>query len=218
MSGTCHAAEGLCLEELGLDPVSSEVQTALSYLEAEGLVVRRGSSVFLAEKPARSKRSTGFIDDYAKSGRKPLIRSLELDIIPRAKVPEAFSEHLEAIESDLFIRHHNVQIVDATPHAICTSFIPYEFFGCIYPNLENSEQDLFSLMRECGYAPDRKREALRFDFPTQPERDLLEIGHLNRVMIVRLDCVVWSGDRIVELCELVDRADLYEFVYEVPVS
>lgn len=118
----------------------------------------------------------------------------------------------------MVIHHHHVQSVDGIPHAICDSFIPYDCFASVYDRIEDPELDLFDLMAECSLRPDRKREALRVDVPSQAEREFLGIERLSRVMVVRLDCIVWSGDRVVEVCELVDRADLYEFTYEVAVG
>src|SRR5262249_28125359 len=115
----------------------------------------------------------------------------------------------------LVIRHHHVQKIDGIPYAVALSYLPYDILGSLYSQMRDACTDLYLMMTEAGYEPTRKRETLRVDVPTREERKLLSLEGLDRVMVVRLDGVVWSGDRIVEVCKLCDRADLYEFTYEV---
>lgn len=218
LSGNCHAAAPIDLAALQLDSASQEVRSALAYLSAEGLLEVRDGGVFIMDKPARSIRSTGFVGDYSRVGRKPTKRTLSVNLLPVRRVEERFRSPFEEAGVKMVARHLHVQTVDDVPHAICDSYIPFEPFEAIYDRLGESQHDLFDLMAECSLRPDRKREVLRVDVPTQRERELLSIEDLSRVMVVRLDCVVWSQGRVVEVCELVDRADLYEFTYEVAID
>jgi DNA-binding GntR family transcriptional regulator len=166
----------------------------------------------------RSKRDVGFITDYTAAGRSPSIHTLTLEVIPVAQVRPEAQKYLPYGDQELMIRHLNVQSVDGIPHAISDSYIPHHYFSSLLPHLRDTSIDLYKHMKELGYPVTHKKECLHVDMPTLYERRLLQLIDLLRVQIVRLDCRVWSGDKLVEVCLLCDRADLYEFHYDIPMT
>jgi DNA-binding GntR family transcriptional regulator len=216
-NGESHASRAIDLVALGLDEKSPEVAKALAFLGSEGVIVARRGKFYTASKPARSSRRTSFFSDYQRARRIPSVKTLSLDIVPVDDLEEELIGLFRLSNTELVIRHYHIQQIDAVPYALALSYLPHDIFGSLYSRLENSGTDLYHMMAEVGYRPTKKRETLYVDAPTQDERKLLALDGLDRVMIMRIDGVVSAGDRIVEVCKLCDRADLYEFTYEVPL-
>ena len=216
--GECHASRPIDLIELGLDGASPDVTKALGFLVTEGvLCVRRGRYHVLG-KPARSSRRTSFFSDYKRARRIPSVRTLSLDIVPVDEIEEDIAPLFRLSSTPLVIRHYHIQEIDDVPYALALSYLPHDILEGVYSRLKDSGIDLYAMMADVGYKPTRKRETLCVDVPTHHERNLLKLDGLDRVMVVRIDGVVSSKDRIVEVCKLCDRADLYEFTYDVELA
>ena len=204
------------LEQDSVAPQASEADylRATEHLALEGLLHRTSDGRFtVAETRARSQRSASFHSDYSNQNREPTREKLDLRILPSAEAPEFVRTHLS--QSLMLVRHHHVQIVDGTPHAIADSYVPYELIGQRYQDLEKA--DIFDLLRESGYPVTRKQETIRVRAAKPFERKCLDIEDKPSVRIIRLDCIVWSKETVVEVCLLYDRADLYQLQYTYDV-
>ena len=214
-------------KEISIETIKSEIDINISrknflqvvdFLIAEGLLKLKNDKITTTLVPARSKRNVGFINDYLSVGRKPRIETHCLEVIPVFQVNSKAKKLIPLDENELLIRHYHVQFIDDIPCAIADSYIPHKYFVELLPKLKNTSVDLFTLMGSLGYAPTRKEESLHVDMPTLLERKLLRIIELMRVQVVRLNCQVWSNSTLVEVCLLCDRADLYEFHYNVDIN
>lgn len=191
---------------------------ALAQLRDEGLIRATPDGGLTVARPrARSKRGTSFQQDYASQGRAPAVRTVSLHIVPlQHQVPEVVREAYGNAE-DLVVEHYHVQSVDDVPHAIARSYVPYTILQREWSALQHGGRDLCALLADRGHPVTEKQETLYVDVPTAEERRLLEITDMPAVGVVRLDCIQWSGGRVVEVCLLCDRADLYEFTYRIPL-
>jgi DNA-binding GntR family transcriptional regulator len=217
-NGESHASRPIDLMALGLNATSPGVVKALGFHSAEGVIVARRGRFYTTSKPARSSRRTSFFSDYRRARRVPSVQTLGLDIVPVDELADDLIPLFRLTNTQLVICHYHIQKIDDIPYALALSYLPHDILGGLYSRLKDSNTDLYSMMAEFGYAPAKKRETLYVDVPTQDERSLLALDGLDRVMVLRIDGVVSSNDRIVEVCKLGDRADLYEITYEVELS
>ena len=215
-SGSLRAESEIHRSQVCPNASDVDFQRALDRLKDEGLLkVSDGEEVLIAKPRARSRRTTSFIVDYAKQGRIPSISTILFEIIPLRKAPEFVVGHLEGAGVDMLVRHLHVQSVDGEPHAISDSFVPYDIVKDKYEDIARENGDLYRILEELGYGVTEKEECLYVDRPTMEERKMLSIDEMPALPIVRLDCVVRSESKIVELCMLCDRSDLYEFHYKI---
>jgi DNA-binding GntR family transcriptional regulator len=192
-------------------------EQALRLLRQEGLV--QADQMTVAKPRARSVRSTSFLADYSTQGRMPTIRTYDLDLADWAGIPSTLQEMAPASAAvPAFVRHFHLQAVDDIPHAICESFIPMANLGPAWSSIRDGQRDLSQLFRDAGLSETTKEERLVVDWATKDEAEKLELPAMAQVPVVRLWCAVWSGEALLELCTLVDRADLYEFRYRITVA
>jgi DNA-binding GntR family transcriptional regulator len=222
VSGIIKSDQEISIEaitkEMGIKISSESLMQAIDFLIAEGLVKQKNNQITTIPIPVRSERDVGFIEDYSIEGRHPRIETQRLEVIPVSQVKKEARKYIPLEENDLLIHHYHVQIIDDIPYAIADSYIPHKYFESLLPKLRNSSIDLFYSMKSLGYPPTHKQESLYVDMPTLLERELLKIIELMRVQVVRLDCQVWSNSTLVEVCLLCDRADLYEFKYNINIK
>jgi len=214
-----HLAAESDLSQHKLRPQCSDDDWAevLRLLRQEGLIESGASRVAVAR--ARSIRTSSFLSDYKNQGRRPTIETLELGLANWESVPTELQNIDESgAEREPFVRHHHVQLVDGVPHAICESFVPIRCLGAEWAELRHGQRDLFELWREAGQAPLKKEERLWFDWASPAEGSWLALEDSRANPVIRLACAVWSTDSVLEYCLLTDRADLYEFRYEVRID
>lgn len=212
-SGDLLAETSLEQDSIALQTNEADFFRAAEHLALEGLLHRTSDGRFIvAERRAKSQRSASFENDYSSQNRRPRRDTLDLRILPSSEAPEFVQTHLK---SPILVRHHHVQIVDGTPHAIADSYVPYDLIGQRYQELE--KDDVFDLLSDAGYRVTRKREIIRVRAAKPFERKHLDIEDKPSVRIIRLDCIVWSDEKVVEVCLLYDRADLYELQYTYDV-
>lgn len=219
ISGRINSSHQLALlelkQQLNLELTPAQEQEVINFLIAEGLIKRHQNQIMVTPLPARSRRDTGFIEDYRRANRQPTIQTLRLEVLPIQQIPEAAQHYIVNGTDELWIRHYHVQLIDGLPYALADSYIPHRLFNSLVPVLRHSSTDLFRLMGDVGYPPTIKEERLYIDMPTLAEREALQMLDLMRVQVMRLECQVWSDATLVEVCLLCDRADLYEFNYRV---
>lgn len=197
----------------------SDYQRAVDRLVDEGVLQRSPSdAVTVSRVRARSRRSASFQADYAAQGRYPTTRTIDLKLIPLDEAPTFVQETLSNSGCSMLMRHYHLQSVDEVPHALADSYVPYEIVGKKWKDIKAGNHDIFAVLSDLGVVVVEKQETLYVDAPTLSERGQLGMLSMPALQVVRLDCVVWSGSEIVEVCLLCDRADLYEFTYRVKTS
>jgi DNA-binding GntR family transcriptional regulator len=196
----------------------SDFKRAVERLVEEGVLNKDAyNGLIVAARRARSRRSASFQNDYEAQGRSPSTRTITLDLMPIEEAPDFVQESLKDSECSILVRHYHLQSVDGIPHAIADSYIPYELIGKRWKEIKSGNHDVFKVLSDLGYSVTEKQETLYVDAPTLSEREQLGILAMPGLQIVRLDCILWSGAEIVEVCLLCDRADLYEFTYRIKV-
>ncbi|MCX7176059.1 MAG: UTRA domain-containing protein [Proteobacteria bacterium] len=194
----------------------SDFSRAIERLLGEGLLRPDVTGdITIARTRARSRRSSSFHDDYTAQGRLPSTKTIDLSLMPIEEAPSSVQEALDNTSCSMLVRHYHVQSVDGVPHAIADSFVPYELVGKRWKDIKAGNHNISAVLSELGYQVTEKQETLFVDSPTLPEREHLAIVSMPGVAVVRLNCIVWALDQIVEICLLCDRADLYEFTYRV---
>lgn len=219
------ASKYICLEsvddfesiakEFNLNYSIDAIKIAIRFLISEGIIDTKYNAEEKIKTLTRSNRDVGFISDYSNESRSPIIKTIVLELISADKIQKNVQQYINIQHSPLFIHHYHLQLVDNIPHALADSYIPYNLFKDIFSILRDSSVDLFILMKELGYPVTHKAERVYVDMPTPQEQKYLDLLHNKHQQVVRLDCRVWSKSSLVEVCLLCDRADLYEFNYEI---
>lgn len=197
----------------------TDYRRVIDRLVDEGLIQRNASGALTVSRVrARSRRSVSFQEDYAAQGRSPTTYTIDLTLIPLEEAPSFVQEALRYSGCSMLVRHYHLQSVDGVPHALADSFVPYELVGKRWNDIKAGNHDIFALLSDLGIVVTEKQETLYVDAPTLSERELLGMTSMPGLQVVRLDCIVWSGSKIVEVCLLCDRADLYEFTYRIKIG
>lgn len=193
-----------------------DYRRAIDRLVDEGLLHRNSSDALTVSRVrARSRRSASFQEDYAAQGRTPTTHTISLNLVTLEETPPFVQEALKDSGCPMLVRHYHLQSVDGAPHALADSFVPYRLVDKKWKDIKAGNHDIFAVLSDLGMAVTEKQETLYVDAPTLSERTQLGMLSMPSVPVARLDCVVWSGNEIVEVCLLCDRADLYEFTYRV---
>lgn len=217
-SGLLRAETELDKDLIAPHADDSDFRRVIERLADEGLLRRNKHNELTVAKPrARSRRSASFFEDYSAQGRYPTTRTLSLEIVPLEDSPAFVQDALAKTDCSMLIRHHHVQCVDDIPHAIADSYIPYELIRSEWKSIKDGKSDIHKTLSDLGYAVTAKQETLYVDWPSSDERLHLDIATMPGLPVVRLDCIVWSRETIVEVCLLCDRSDLYEFTYQVQI-
>jgi DNA-binding GntR family transcriptional regulator len=205
-----------CLDKTAVAKHASDTdyQRAIDRLIDEGLLQKNSSdAVTVSRVRARSRRCASFYEDYASQGRSPTTQTIALNLVPLEEAPSFVQETFKDSGCLMLMRHYHLQSVDGIPHALADSYIPYELVSKKWKDIKAGNYDIFALLSDIGMEVTEKQETLYVDAPTFTEREHLGILSMPGLQVVRLDCVVWSRNKIVEVCLLCDRADLYEFTY-----
>ncbi|MBZ0224045.1 MAG: GntR family transcriptional regulator [Dokdonella sp.] len=218
-SGELRAEADLEKSTIASHASDIDYRRAIDRLIDEGLLHKSSSDELTVSRVrARSRRSASFQEDYAAQGRSPTTRTIALTLVPLGDAPTFVQETLRDTACSMLMRHYHLQCVDGVPHALADSYVPYELVGTKWKDIQTGNHDVFAVLSDLGMVVTEKQEKLYVDAPTLSEREQLGMLSMPGLQVVRLDCVVWSGDKIVEVCLLCDRADLYEFTYRVRTS
>lgn len=218
-SGLLRAESTIVRAQVAPHVSDFDFERAVDRLKDEGLLRMSGEDeILIATTRARSRRTTSFIADYAQQGRVPSISTIHCEIISIDDAPKFVVDSFRDTSTNMLVQHLHVQSVDGEPHAIANSFVPYDIIGSKYKKIINGDMDLHSIFCDLGYNVTEKEETLYVDSPTMEERDFLSIMDKPMLQVVRLDCAVWSNEKLLEVCLLCDRSDLYEFYYKVGVK
>lgn len=191
---------------------------AIDRLVDEGVLVRTSAhDVIVSTVRARSSRSASFQKDYETQSRLPTIKTLSLELKLIDDTPDFIKKTIRETNCSMLVHHHHLQSVDGVPHAIADSYVPYELVSSRWTDIKAGRYDIFDILLELGHEVTKKQETLYVDAPTLAERNHLGILSMPGLQVVRLDCVVWAKEQIVEICLLCDRSDLYEFNYVMRV-
>lgn len=215
-SGKLRAEAEIDKSILARDVDDSAYRRAIERLLDEGVLISQSKEKTIVATPrARSKRSALFIDDYKAQGRKPSIRTMIVDLLPLGSAPQFVKSVITESDGSLILRHRHLQLVDDIPHALADSYYPFELLAKQFDAVKRQPQDIWAILAEMGFRPEQKEETLYVDTPTTEERSLLEITSMPALPVVRLDCVIRCSGKIIEICLLCDRSDLYEFTYKI---
>lgn len=198
---------------------SVTVQQAVNALVAEGLILTHGSSITrrtVYTPPSRSTRSCGFLSDSGEKGRQEI---LELKLLESTDSLLEDRTSMIALLGSPILFYKTLQWKDNIPVAISNSFLPQNLpQDILMEELSDPSKGLYSVLKKHGYDSSICRESLIVSFPTTEEQVLLDLPH-STLPVVRIKRLVYDNSgNLLEYCNLVDRSDCYEFVYEFPMK
>lgn len=197
----------------------SEYDKAVALLVDDGLLRQESGKILVNKVRARSKRGSSFKEDYSAQGRKTEIKVIKTEVVPVGQCPVYVQDaYKHQKQTSMLFRYYHVQIVDGIPHAVADSYFPFEIVAEGFGSITSGDMDVYDYMKNKKYVPTRKKETLYVDSPDSNERVHLKLSETPGIAVVRLDCSVFSDATLIECCMLCDRADLYEFTYDVRIE
>lgn len=150
----------------------------------------------------------GFGRDHNKATKK-YIDLQQLDALP---------EELSGELQPPVLLYHVLQLRDGTPVSISKSYIPHSFpleeLASILKEVkQNPTLSLYKTLESFGRKPISCEETMVIDYPSEKERELLEMP--EGVPVARITRKTFdASSKLVEYCQLTSRTDLYKFVYK----
>ncbi|WP_066066707.1 GntR family transcriptional regulator [Neobacillus soli] len=189
------------------------VRTALQQLTAEGYVYRkRGSGTFVSVNKVKQILTTTvehFSKQITMQGKKPLIKVLQLDVIP---ADEYLSEQLKIPEGEPVNMLERVRFVNDEPLQYEIAYLPWYKTPAL--NREACEKSLYNLLEtQYGLKISKTMESLELFTADKDSAKRLHIS-LGEPCFA-LDTIAYLNDgTIIEYSKTIYRGDLAHFVIE----
>lgn len=189
------------------------VRTALQQLTTEGYVFRkRGSGTFVSANKVKQILTTT-VEHFSKQikmqGKKPLIKVLQLEVIP---ADEYLSEQLKIREGDPVNMLERVRFVNEVPLQYEIAYLPWYKTPAL--NRDACEKSLYKLLEsQFGLKINKTIETLELFTVDQEAADKLNISIGDPCF--ELDTLAYLSDgTIIEYSKTIYRGDLAHFVIE----
>lgn len=191
---------------------------AIDYLINEGVLHKSEDTVKHRPPVSKSLRNQSFKADHVTADRAPMTQTISLEVADRKDLPldikSSFPEKFDKI-----VRHQFIQIVDQIPHAIGTSYYPYELFPNMIDQIKSGDYDVLNILSDSGHPAVRKRENLKSKSASKTDSQYLLIPEGNSPGVVKIDGFVYSSSNdLIERYQSSSRADLYEFCYDIELT
>lgn len=192
------------------------IQQAINQLIKEGYIQSSGrgknAKRTVRSIPNRSVnyRKGGFSKEFGKRSSKNV---LDLRILQQKKeIPESIQPEI----SHPALFYHTEQLLDGQLVATSKAYIPNRVpTKELFKLMEQANASLYGSLEYLGFKPVSCEEFLICDFATAKERKDLHLPKNSNIPIVRLTRKTYDEKKeIVEICQLLYRADVYEFAYQ----
>lgn len=193
---------------------STTIQTAINALINDGLVLSQGKKapriVRKAPSRARNYRKGGFSAEFGDVSSKNILSLRILE--KKEEIPELLRQELSA--PVLF--YHTEQFLNQELVAISKAYIPNIVpIRKLHKLLKHAGGSLYGSLEYFGFRPASCEEIVTCDFATTEERKELGLPKNSKIPVVRITRRTFDEKkRLVEICPLIYRADLYEFAYQ----
>jgi GntR family transcriptional regulator len=192
------------------------IQQAINQLIKEGLIQSKGRGKHAKRTvraiPMRSVnyRKGGFSKEFGKRSSKNV---LDIRILQQKKeIPESLQSEI----SHPALFYHTEQSLDGQLVAVSKSYIPDRVpTKELFKLMEQANASLYGSLGYLGFKPVSCEEFLICDFASAKEREELHLPKNSNIPVVRLTRKTYDEKKeIVEICQLLYRADVYEFAYQ----
>lgn len=219
-------SERVLAEQAGV--TRGTVREAIKVLRAEGMVIPvHGSGVFVRDQPrmirlGRNRLSRGerartggtFSADMAALGKEPRVDTeIVLD-----EADASLALDLEVDEGTPLVARRRRMYGDDTPMQLATSYFPADIArGTPIEQRDTGHGGVYARLEEMGHhlvTPFVERVGARA--PSREEREWY--GLAQGVPLLTPTRVARTAERVVEVNQMLMRADYYELVYEIPAD
>ncbi|MEH7502598.1 GntR family transcriptional regulator [Neobacillus drentensis] len=189
------------------------VRTALQQLTMEGYVYRkRGSGTFVSGNKIKQILTTTvdhFSSQISMQGKKPLIKVLQLEVIP---ADDYLSEQLKIQEGEPVNVLERIRFVNEEPIQFETAYLPWYKTPAI--NKQGCEKSLYNLLEtQFGLKINRTIESLELFIADQEAAEKLHICIGDPCFALDTFAYLQDGSTI-EYSKTIYRGDLAHFVIE----
>lgn len=208
--GTKIPSEKELCEMYGVSRIT--VRKALDELVRSGHLVRqqgKGTFVTNLSMEQRLSKFYSFSEELKKRGMDEHVRVIHFDQVAAA---DDVARHLGLKSLDPVFKLTRLRMVDCTPYALETSYIPV----AVCPTLSEKsiiEVGLYNSMRASGVFPDRAIEKFRATVIRKTEAELMELK--AGLPAMHLERVTYFGIRTIEYCSSIVRGDFFTYTVEL---
>ncbi len=221
-------SERFLVEHYGMS--RGTVREAVNLLKVEGLIdTRHGRGAFVRDRRPveriswdrfdrrhRQGGNAAYLVEMEQSGREPGIDRIEIE--KQVSVPPEVAKRLELQPGEAVTVRRRRYLADGEPMQVATSYIPWELASGT-PILEwnPGPGGIYARLEEQGYRLDHFTEEVTARMPTPEEARALRMS--PGVPVVQVVRVAFAeGERPVEMCDTVMRADRYVLHYRLPAT
>ncbi|MGG1674967.1 GntR family transcriptional regulator [Neobacillus sp. NRS-1170] len=189
------------------------IRTALQQLTVEGYVYRkRGSGTFVSANKVKQILTTTvdhFSSQISMQGKKPLIKVLQLEVIP---ADEFLSEQLKIPEGEPVNVLERIRYVNEEAIQYETAYLPWYKTPAL--NKQGCEKSLYNqLETQFGLKIDKTIESLELFIADQEAAEKLQINIGDPCFVLDTFAYLHDGS-IIEFSKTIYRGDLAHFVIE----
>lgn len=203
------------------------VRQAIALLRSEGLLEsQQGKGVFVRSRPpilrsdsrrlSRAERAKGagaFMTDAKQGGFRA---QPETEVREEVATPR-IAEILGVNPGDVVLVRDRLMLADGRPAQLATSYLPKDVTaGTLIEQADTGPGGTYARLEEAGHTLTEFEERIRVRMPTPEESVALHLG--AGVPVILVTRLAYSGERVVEVNEMVMAGDRYELVHHIPAT
>jgi GntR family transcriptional regulator len=195
---------------------SSTIQNAVNSLIRDGLIFSQGSNSNRRKVrpiPYRSSRKGDFVEEHGDPGKEVLVdikilyeeEDLPADIAKEFEVPVLYYK----------TKQYREDILVAVTESYIPNVLPLKELRTMLKELDAM---IYECMKKLGCNPVDCQENLVASLASTTESNELGLPKHSSIPIVRIMRKAFDADgNLIQICNMIDRADCYEFEYRFPL-